>query len=189
MLEQSHGTPLPNVIQLGVLDVAKYAWLNPVQAIQWVKNLHFVASSIVNGNASFSDYSVFWIGLYESIESLIQYLEGFNKFSLYTNLYAKALSLRNLFTPEELILIEYERNCHAHIFQNGYRINGVYNKGKLTKDGLYRKGKQKIEIQKVIEAELKKYNINENQIAKVYSQKILRTLDELHALMKKEFNK
>lgn len=139
------------------------------QIQQWIGNLSYIANKI-SSNPNFGDDDsrvygdMLYIRLYHVFFEIESYLANFS--SKYDATYPDTVSaakgllnliaaLRNHLHEEDLILLDYLRNCQAHPLQNGFAF---WDPQKSRKVAILNKDYQMHEISKVIdEYYLKKF--------------------------------
>ena len=152
-------------------DVEFQSLVQPKQFKQWVCGLTDATGRILIGtDAHFSDYSNFWLMLFELIKTGKEYFRRSFKLLDYvdqsklTPEYKVVLEKKRCqadiidaicqqFDEDEQIYIEYKRNCSAHMFQTGYSL-------KLGKEGVLIESYKGVAIEKVMEIaerQLKKF--------------------------------
>src|SRR4051812_46136591 len=69
-LERKFGEAIPDDLLDLLIDINSFSSVQPQQLLNWVFNVKRVAEAILSGQASSSDYSVFWIGVYGVMEEV-----------------------------------------------------------------------------------------------------------------------
>jgi hypothetical protein len=185
-LKNKWGNPLPELIKKGFLQNQKKRFGPQKQIINWVGNLSYVGDQIESGSLNRSEHAIFWIRLYEVIGYLPKYLSLAGDLGLAIKSGAIAENLIKTFNDDEFTMIEFQRNFHAHIHQNSYKIKAKLVKGKLVDDGMYRDGVDKLEIDRLLDRELSKYKNDDKIMALAYYQKSKILIEKLWAELKNE---
>jgi len=124
VLKEKHGDPLPELIEHGFVETIENGNVPQKQMAAWVGNYGYVGEAIATGKGSGSDLSVFWIRLYEMIDFLPEYFELFEPLNVHAGLLKLVREIRDSYSIEEQLMIEYQRNCHAHIHQCPWPLRG-----------------------------------------------------------------
>ena len=142
-------------------DSGRWSEVVPAQAAQWIFDTERIARLILSEGAGTSDRSLAWIRLYAIVSELPNFflaykkLNGFeaNDLAMRTHL-ALGINMATLidkvvcqFSADEMVMLEYMRNCQAHPFQNGYRLSlKVDADGKIINKNFQKNGISKLEI-------------------------------------------
>lgn len=173
-LSRRLGGQVPDSVKESLVDIVKWADVVPKQVRQWLDDTVGVVSRILSGTANSSDYSICWIRIFEIIHHLPDYFEKSECFyeerdkltdvgmkrhlELGHEIRGHLAKLEETLSEEERITLEYERNCNAHIFQAGYRVQvKITGDDKVTKAKLDYRGKPLKEVHEIIQRVLKQY--------------------------------
>jgi hypothetical protein len=150
------------------------------QVVHWIGETNKVAFLILNDRARASDVCMGGIRLYEIINTLPGHFKKHEKqFSSRTSIKdphilhhishgecirLQLLEIKNKVTKNELFVLEFQRNRHAHIFQTHYRFKvEIKENGEIKTDKSYGKfkGIPLRELQQIIDSEMKKYEYSD----------------------------
>lgn len=192
---------LPEAVVDSMIDTAAWADTIPKQVAQWIGDTVEVTNRILSNKANSSDFSICWIRIFEIIGNLPAY------FSRYETLYPEIqkikdegmkrhielgekirkhiLELEAALSEDEIVTIEYERNCNAHIFQNGYRFQvKIPANTNIVRAKTEYKGKSIKDVNAAIEREMIKYKYVDANFLRAVLKKIQPHLDSIAPVLK-----
>ena len=164
---------------------------------EWLEDLERVCAGLLSGQTAPSDYGLFWIRLYEAIDAIPKHyveqrqmlakmgadgIASQQTFVTALNLLVSTLGQgRNSFTEQETLLIDFMRQGHAHIFQNGFDVKTRENGGRREIFAEYKKTAV-VEIFTFIEQESHRYG-GDVGVAKAYAMKYSASLKAILSTM------
>lgn len=166
-----------------LVDRARFDRVKPVQVDQWVDQLAMDVLDLEKNGLKASRWTGFFVHLADALLALPRYfdelLEYFSALakpsdherSLVFILHrARAIleEIHRAMTDEELIYVNYRRNCSCHIFQDDYRLDVSKKTGKVNevrKERLVGREMRRDEIQAVLDRIIADHNIEEEAIA------------------------
>lgn len=136
-LEKVYGSPLPEEVQIFLIDSATSSSMRVEQTRRWVQNTVAVINNILSRKAHDSEYLIFWILIYSIIfeyepseqknKKFIELFEAQNKILNSLELLVSQL------TDEEKTLIKFYRHSNAHMHFNYIRYRADVKDGKIVK--------------------------------------------------------
>ncbi len=178
-------------------DIYKWAPVIPEQSFLWVKNLYALSVSLSIGKQNASDFRCFWINLHGLFTEVYPYFKNLSNVDddLPVDIYSKIEKIKAMFSDDEIIFVDYLRQCQVHAFQSALQIK--VNKSKTTETGkkinrTY-KGRDVLELKHMIRKMIKKkiressapLREAENLIAIDMATRIVEPMDELLNLVDK----
>jgi hypothetical protein len=177
-----------------VEDAGRWAAVRPAQFRQWVGRLEDSIECLFREDVRDSDIVLFWICLYGLFDEGVEHYKNLDNLRYLTSHPSHDVqreldkvrstlnlieSIGNEFSDEEMIVIEYERHCSAHLFQDAYTL-------RLDKRGSLLRQKGNLDLreitEKIVANEFKKYE-SEFQMAQVYARRIAGMVKELARLL------
>lgn len=135
LLEEKFGRPLTENEVKFISDTAFWADLIPKKALNWTGLLWECTERLIAHQASKSDRHLFWVRLYGFFDELLPYFQTEVRAELDSvgfEIGKMICSMKNLFSEEELVFLDYYRNNVVHVFQSSDRIRFHKNKADIT---------------------------------------------------------
>ncbi len=123
-LEEKFGSPLPENLQLWILETTGSANMREEQQSRWIDSSVALTEKLVHGKPDPAEYSLFWIRLYGLLHELypaMQSQRGIWEASFMKPIAGALDSLQSKFTEKELIFIRFFRHSHVHIRVDAWR--------------------------------------------------------------------
>lgn len=182
-------------IEALVEDINFWSQIRPFQVKNWIDQTSEIISAIANENASESDFSLFWIRLNELLSTIKLHFVQRRIWkdtcnTLRDRRMAKHIKsglemadlLENLvgqFTSDELLFIDYKRQCNSHVFQKGYSVQRKKDPKKKISIRTEYKGKDVREIRWKLISILKTYGGSDKKIAIAFAQRIRANMETI----------
>lgn len=105
-------------------DIYKWAPVIPDQTFLWVENLYRLSVLLSIDKPNGSDFRCFWINLYGLFTEVYRNFKNLSKddYALPVDICSKIEKIKAMFSGDELIFIDYLRQCQVHAFQSALRI-------------------------------------------------------------------
>jgi hypothetical protein len=173
---KEHGTPLPSEWKEFLVDQAAYGKVVPTQFCDWLVEFNEVNKRVLSPNVNESDNSMFWIMLNQIFEEALPYFEPGSPRSIASvnakKIWRELSDIKSKFNGDELLWIEHERSCRAHIAPSYYRKTVSKNKnGKWT----FKFNYQDISIDKLherLQKIIRPHGGNSRPLAKIFATRI-----------------
>lgn len=200
ILRTNLGKEVPDNVIDFLKELSAFSEIKPRQVLQWLESSNYVVRQIASDKAVRSDFSIFWIRIYEVLvflprhfelpSELSENLDKVKDLAMIAHIkthqkMAELLSeLQGKFNDDELLFIENQRHTEAHVLQTSYETK-IKIKNQNIKVDTIRKGKELKMVRESIRKILTEYNGNADLAAKAYSKRIF----ELHNLIVTEAQK
>ncbi len=135
-------------------DILEQGEIKPLQNSKWIGNLVYLCERLNSKIRSHRDIDWFWVRIHGFFTEIIPYFEKMEEFCttyeqteyLKLKFYQASIEIRNKFTEDELLFIEYQRHCRVHVSPEMLSIKvKKAEKGSLKINRLY-KGKNVVDL-------------------------------------------
>ena len=182
-LEKVHGSPLPEPMQKYLLDLSTSSEYKVQQNITWVERIVFLSNKVLSHKANEAEYPLFWIHLYAIVVEFYEDEAKHHELNLQVSFKRPIMeildAIHNELTEDDLSIITFFRHSHCHMQLHYIWYNAKVKDGKIISVNPPFDPKTREVASKII-SEYK----NQNEIAFIYANKLIKKLMQLKEAVK-----